>query len=164
MSRQDEPATAARPGRPWCLFRSGERHLAIGLESVAEVVEVERLVRLPTSPPRVIGLCALRREVIPVIGLNDPGPEPPAGPPGFLVLILRTGRGTWAVRINAEGTLVAEESVDDVAPAAERLGPAFLGSVRRGDTCYAVIDPEATWQDVRQSVEDWYCDRSGRDP
>ena len=132
---------------------------------MAEVVEVERLVRLPHSPPRVLGLCALRREVIPVIGLNDPGPDPSAPQPraGLLVMIFRTGRGIWAVRINPEGTIVAEEALDDPAPAAVALGPVFLGTIRRGETCYAVIDPEGTWQNVRQSVEDWYCDRMGRD-
>src|SRR5438874_1226602 len=75
----DEPEPPPQPPRAWCLFRCGRATLAVGLEAVAEVVEVERLVVLPHSPPRVLGLCALRREVIPVIGLVDPGDEP-AGP------------------------------------------------------------------------------------
>ncbi len=154
--------------RPWCLFQCGRSAYAIGLDAVAEVVEVERLVRLPHSPPRVLGLCSLRREVIPVISLNQPGDAPEAPPPmataGLLVMILRTGQGTWAVRINPEGMIVGEERLDDIAPAAIPLGPAFLGTVRRGETTYAAIHPEATWQNIRQGVEDWYCDRMGRDP
>lgn len=168
-ARDDQAAPAERPTRPWCLFRSGATGYAIGLDSVAEVVEVDRLVRLPHSPPRVLGLCSLRREVIPVIGLNDPdaAPAPPSPPPaaraGLLVMILRTGQGTWAVLINAEGTIVAEEGLDAPAPAGSHLGPVFLGTVRRGEAVYAAIDPVATWQNVRQGVEDWYCDRMGRD-
>ena len=42
-------------------------------------------------------------------------------------------------------------------------GRGFLGTVGRGEASYAAIDPEETWQDVRQDVEDWYYDRSGRD-
>ena len=163
----DENRPTERPTRPWCLFRCGDSGYAVGLESVAEVVEVGRLVRLPHSPPRVLGLCSLRRELIPVIGLNDPRPDPlaaqSAAPAGRLVLILRTGRGTWAVQINDEGTIVAEEGLDESTETPTPLGPVFMGTVRRGDSTYAVIEPEATWQNVRQSVEDWYCDQMGRD-
>src|SRR5438874_2320734 len=127
----DEIAIPERPIRPWCLFRSGPIGYAIGLESVAEVIEVERLVRLPHCPPRVLGLCVLRRELIPVIGLNEPaaGPAstPAPAPARALVLILRTARGTWAIRINSEGTVVAEESLDEPDPDARPLGTAFLG-------------------------------------
>ncbi len=63
---------------------------AVGLEAVAEVVEVERLVRLPQSPPHVLGLCALRRDVIPVVAVQRTAAEPSSR---FLVLILRTSQG-----------------------------------------------------------------------
>jgi chemotaxis protein histidine kinase CheA len=158
----DEVATPARPVRPWCLFHCGADAYAIGLESVAEVVEVERLVRLPQSPPRVLGLCALRREVIPVVSLGRPGREPASQEkPGVLVLILRTARGIWAIQINAGGTVVAEESLDDDA---RGPGGPRLGTVRRDGASYAVIDPEVTWRDVRQGVEDWYRGPSAQDP
>jgi purine-binding chemotaxis protein CheW len=157
--------TPSRPTRPWCLFQCGQAGFAIALESVAEVVEVERLVRLPHSPPRVLGLCALRREVLPVIGMSDPGaePDPAASTARVLVMILRTARGTWAVRIDPEGTAVAEESLDDPVPTGAAGGPVSFGTVSRGGASYAVIDPEATWLDVRQRAEDWYCNQMGRD-
>jgi purine-binding chemotaxis protein CheW len=163
----DDGSSPARPTQPWCLFQCGSSGYAIGLDSVAEVVEIERLVRLPNSPPGVLGLCSLRREVIPVIGLNDPGAEPasPAAPapPGLLVLILRTAKGSWGVTINPEGTIVADECLDDPEPIRAPGRPVFLGTVRRDETSYAAIDPEATWQSFRRGVEDWYDDRAGRD-
>jgi chemotaxis signal transduction protein len=161
-----ESSTANRPTRPWCLFHCGSASYAFGLESVAEAVEVECLVRLPQSPPRVLGMCTLRREVVPVIGLDRHDGElslHDAAMSKVLVLILRSARGTWAVRINAEGTVVAEEPLEETAPAGDCDGLAFLGTVRRGDAGYAIIDPETTWRNVRQSVENWYCEHPGRD-
>jgi purine-binding chemotaxis protein CheW len=129
---------------------------------VAEVVEVDRLVPLPLCPPRVLGLCSLRRKVIPVVGLGR-AEAGPAGAPGpkVLVLVLRTARGTWGARIDGEGTAVAEEPLDPDLPFEEGAGLTFLGTVRRDDLAYAVIDPEATWRDLRGGVEHWYGNPSG---
>lgn len=142
--------------RPWCLFQCGASSYALGLEAVAEVVEVERLIRLPHSPPLVLGLCALRREMIPVIGLNDAmNVEASSAGGKHSVLILRTTKGTWGLRINPEGTIVAQEGLDELETSSGVGGG--LGSLHRGETDYAIIDPETTWRSVRDRVEDWYC-------
>jgi chemotaxis signal transduction protein len=160
------PDPSIRPTRPWCLFECGRTPFAVALDAVAEVVEVERLVRLPDNPPRVLGVCTLRREVIPVIDLRDPGAAWPGADTNerLVLVILKTARGTWAIRIDTEGTAVATEALDEPArPATEGSGLVFLGSIRRAETAHAVIDPEATWQRVRTLIEDWYCERRGRD-
>jgi purine-binding chemotaxis protein CheW len=157
----ETPEPPRPPARPWCLFRCGKVPYAVGLEAVAEVVEVDRLVGLPLSPPRVLGLCALRREVIPVVGL-DRGPAGPAG--RVLVLILRGARGIWGVRIDAEGTAVAEEPLDPSVPGPDGSGATFLGTVRRDGPAHAAIDPEATWRSVREGVEQWYGSPPAREP
>jgi CheW-like domain len=159
MSTLEDLEAPPRPTRHWCLFQGSRRAYAVGLESVAEVVELERLVRLPHSPPRVLGLCTLRREVLPVIGLDrDDGasPEPTGMRP---VLILRTSRGTWAVQVAGEGTAVGEGALEGPCPPPEPRAPwlTFLGTVRRGETVYAVIDPETTWKHVREGVETHYA-------
>ena len=71
--------------------------LAVRLESVAEVIWVERLTRFPLAPPQVLGLCTLRRDVIPVVLLDDVARSLRQAPDGKLVvLVLQTspeGRG-----------------------------------------------------------------------
>jgi chemotaxis signal transduction protein len=163
------PANSARPTRrPWCLFLSGTGLYAVALDAVAEVVEVERLVGLPQSPPQVLGLCTLRREVIPVIELDrsarDRGAQGVGS--GLTVLVLKTGRGRWALHVNSQGTTVVEDDLGDPPPVSDHAdGPslAISGTVRRGDEVYSVIDPEATWKFVRQRVEDWYSNHWGRE-
>jgi purine-binding chemotaxis protein CheW len=178
VTAADELNGLTAPTRPWCLFRStgGVGAFAVGLEAVAEVVEVERLVWMPHSPPRVLGLCTLRREVVPVIGLEPADCSGAAAGPGqaprgkLLALILRTSQGPWAIRIAPEGTMVVEEPLE--APGhAPQTGPvptpafpvpALLGTVRRGETEHEVIDPERTWRNVRAGVESWYTDHWSR--
>jgi purine-binding chemotaxis protein CheW len=157
------PDLPRTPTRPWCLFRCGRAAYAVGLEAVAEVVEVERLVRLPQSPPHVLGLCALRREVIPVVALDRPEGGPAAAFGKLPVLIVRTARGQWGVRIDAEGTAVAEEPLDPAGPADDGSGAAFVGTVRRDDTSYAALDPEATWSGLRRGIDEWYGGTPVRD-
>jgi purine-binding chemotaxis protein CheW len=145
--------------RAWCLFRSEGSPFAVRLESVAEVVEVDRTVRFPLCPPRVLGLCAVRRDVVPVVRLVGHGDGQPGEARKRLnVLILRTAHGAWGVRIDKEGTFVAEATLDDpeteTPPGAGP--PAILGSIRREGTTYDVIDPELAWRDVRADIEEHY--------
>jgi purine-binding chemotaxis protein CheW len=125
---------------------------------VAEVVEPERLVDLPLRSPGVLGLCTLRREVLPVIDLEETGSEVPASasPTRRLVLVLRTSHGAWGVRIDPEGTVVAHEAPLALPPSENESGPVVVATVRRGESSHAVIDPEATWRKLRRGVEDFY--------
>lgn len=160
MQSLDGVEHPTRLTRPWCLFRCGETPYALGLESVCEVIEVERLVQMPLSPPRVLGLCNFRREVVPVVGLGSGDDDSGLGIQKQLVVILRTGQGHWALRITHEGTVVGQGFLEGPSPArqASGSGPICLGTVRHGETSYAAIDPEATWKSVRERVESWYAD------
>lgn len=165
-TRVNDPEPCSRPTRPWCFFECGRSAFAVTLDAVAEVVEVDRLVRLPASPPRVLGVCTLRREVIPVVDLRDPADEWPGAdaPARLLLVILKTARGHWAIRVEAEGTAVATEALDELPQLGTRpSGLDFVGSIQRGDRSYAVIDAESTWMSVRRVVEGWHRDHRGRD-
>ncbi|GAC1473039.1 MAG: hypothetical protein NVSMB9_21010 [Isosphaeraceae bacterium] len=152
-----EPVVSRPSTRSWCLFHCGKMAYAIDLEAVAEVVEIERLVKLPRSPSCLLGLCSLRREVIPVFALaenehNSSGiPAEPAS--RSLVLILRTLHGTWGIRIDAEGTAVVKEERREFATTSDDSVTALQGTVQKGDVLHAVIDAETTWKHMKQSVE-----------
>jgi chemotaxis signal transduction protein len=178
VTADDTSEAPTTPTRPWCLFRTGGRGrggaFAVGLESVAEVVEVERLVGMPHSPPRVLGLCPLRRELIPAISLDDPdggggpspapsNPSPHAGRGKMVMLILRSTQGAWAVRIAPEGTEIVDEPLDAVEAAGTGTGPTLLGVIRRDGAAHAVIDAEETWRNVRAGVTSWYTDHWSRE-
>lgn len=149
------------PTQLWCLFKSDSRPFAVGVEAVAEVVEADKLVRLSLCPPEILGLCTVRRDIVPVLSLTPgPGAELHAGSDTDrrnIVLILHSEHGAWGIRIDREGTVVAEGVLDPAAGAqAGPTGPAIAGTLRRGDQSHAVIDPARTWRNVRENVEAWY--------
>jgi chemotaxis signal transduction protein len=148
----------ATSARPWCLFKSDSRPFAVGLDAVAEVVEADRLVRLSLCPPQVLGLCTVRRDIVPVLSLTPPAAGGEREPEGkTIVLILRSDEGVWGIRADREGTAVADgrfEPAGSLADDAE--GAAIVGTLKRGDHAHAVIDPGQTWRNVREHVEAWY--------
>jgi chemotaxis signal transduction protein len=151
----------------WCLVRIDGRPFAVALQAVAEIVEAEELVGLALCSPRMLGLCPYRRDLLPVLALSEAPaatPVPAEGRP--MVMILRGEQGTWGIRIDRGGTIVAEGPLDDRGAAAVGLGSGgavVIGSITRGDTTHAAIDAEATWRNLRDAIERWYQGDRGRD-
>ena len=57
------------PDREYFCFRAGDLHLAIASEHVLEVVRSGPLTPLPRVPAFILGVCAHRGEVLPVLDL-----------------------------------------------------------------------------------------------
>ncbi|HEV3120394.1 MAG TPA: chemotaxis protein CheW, partial [Isosphaeraceae bacterium] len=86
--------------RPWCLFQSAHSAYAVRLESVVEIFQIDELAQLPLSPPCLKGLCALRRELIPVIAalpMREQQEVHPLNEPKRTVLAMRSSRGTFGI-------------------------------------------------------------------
>jgi len=142
----------------WCLFRCMNRPYAVPLECVSEVVAVDRLIDLPLGPPELIGLCTIRREVIPVIALVDGHPAEVQHADGMnAVLVLQAAQGIWGVAINRVGVSIVEETPGEGD--SDSLSEEAVGSsvgIRKGDTFYTIIYPEKAWASARASAERWY--------
>jgi chemotaxis signal transduction protein len=162
----------------FCLFRGEVGPMAVSVESVAEVLEVNTLVRLAWSPPGVLGLCPYHREVVPVVSLDSPprgvraGPAPgtdpaagpaPAGdepgsdgPTGCVVLFLRTEHGVWGIRVESQNTIMSRERPESLPPQRNGDGPVLIGTIRHAGTSYGILDAESTWRGLRSAVASWY--------
>lgn len=156
--------SGARTRWAWCLFQSGARPYAVRLDAVAEIVDADGLVRLPMSPPRVLGLFTLRRDVVPVLRMTEGQDEDSGGPDTRLVvLILRTEGGVWGIRVDRGTTVGVEETlIDPDAPPSAEDGPEGPRTIVRGGTTFAVVDPESAWREVRATIEGWYGSHRGR--
>jgi chemotaxis signal transduction protein len=147
------------------------------MQFVAEVIETDKLVRLAWSPPRVVGLCSYRQEVIPVVALGalacDGRVELPAGgkqagtrrvswapagidqPTRFVVLIVKTEHGIWGIRVGSENVIMSQQPVDQDVRRMNADGPVFVGTVQHEGSCYEILDAEATWHGLRSAVGRW---------
>jgi chemotaxis signal transduction protein len=162
----------------FCLFRGDAGPMAVPAESVAEVLDVDRLVRLAWSPPQVAGLCPYHREVVPVVrlapsphrGRTNPAsrPDPAAGaePSGEaqdvedrarrVILILRTGQGAWGIRSDAAWTIMSRECPEHHPPHTDGDGPVLVGTILHAGVSYGVLDTEATWHGLRSAIGRWH--------
>ena len=165
MSTSLTEPTDTAPLEPFCLFRCASTPLAIRLESVVEVLEVDAMVRLPRTPPVILGICILRREVIPIVTFQAIDKHRPQwASTSALVLMLRGDRGAWALKIDATGTTVATDRVEP-EPLEHMAGTCLVqrGWLSREETRHAVIDYDSTWRHLRQDVEAAYSRTWGRE-
>jgi chemotaxis signal transduction protein len=162
----------------FCLFRGDAGTMAVPAESVAEVLELDRLVRLAWSPPQVAGLCPFRREVIPVVRLTSPSLGAGGDSPGArktptvadplaetrhdpdharsILLILKAARGAWGVRCDSAWTIMSRECPEYHPPRPDEDGPVLVGTILREGIHYGVLDTEATWHGLRSAIGRWY--------
>jgi chemotaxis signal transduction protein len=175
--RSTTTRTIIEPKQWFCLFRADAGPMAISVDYVAEVLETDTLVRLAWSPPQVVGVCSYHRDVVPVVKLGplprDDGDELLSGQDQTVVidtagemagidertrcvvLILKTEHGAWGIRIDSESTIMSQESPECHSPRTYANGPVLIGIVRLAETCYGILDAEATWRGIRSAVGRW---------
>jgi chemotaxis signal transduction protein len=177
---------AYEPKRWFCFFRVDAEPMAVSVESVAGVLETDRLVRLPWSPPQVVGLCSYHREAVPVVTLGSledkaaddrrkaQGTETALhstetthidlGRSRWTVLVLRTDQGAWGISVKAGSAVMSQESPEHFAPRTDDRGGVLVGTVRFAGTSHGILDAEATWCGLRCAVVRWCGLLSGLEP
>lgn len=149
----------------FCLVRCESRPLAVAVENVAEVLELDSLVRISLCPSVIAGLCPYHRQVVPVAALpGDSSPWMPEAPESRpsgkadrqSVLILQTEQGVWGLKIDQGGTIIAAASPSRHEPVKGDDGTVTVGVVRHGGTDHALLDAAATWRGLRDLVVNGY--------
>jgi hypothetical protein len=74
--------------------------------------------------------------------------------------------GVWGIRVDRGTTVGVEEThIDPDGPRRGERAGGDRGTIVRGGTTFAVVDPESAWREVRATIEGWYgsdCGRSWR--
>ena len=149
----------------FCLFISDSLPCGVPVANLAEIVEVDALVRISLCPDRVVGLCPYHRQVVPVVTLGTRGVRSEASPvdsrtkgkaPREAVLILQTENGLWGVLIDREGTVITSERPNACEPRMLHDGIVTVGTIHHGKEDHAVLDAESTWRGLREVVTNWF--------
>ncbi len=141
------------PPSAWCSFSTLGKTFTVRLESVCQVVQVDRLIRLPLSPPRLLGLCKLGRDVIPVF-VPLATPIELSSSPGQMhrVLVLRAAKGQWGFLVDPGGVHIREDLTQQTNPDGSANPVATIPS----DSDSLLLDPEATWQELKSLIHSWF--------
>ncbi|MFO0956210.1 MAG: chemotaxis protein CheW [Isosphaeraceae bacterium] len=138
---------------PLCLFTRGSRGFGIPIGAVGGVIEPESLVPMPFSPPRLVGLCPHRRQVLPVFRLDEAAPTPA----GSVVILIRSDQGLWGIQADRDGIAVV---INPSRGEGSTRAPGGIATARHDGRTFDVIDPEACWTALRGEVQDHYHDRA----
>lgn len=138
----------------------------MAVNDVAEIVEIEALVRMALCPPQVVGLCPYHREIVPVVVLTNGFSPTAAGTverrrsdrrARRVVLILRSNQDSWGIEVDREGTSITTHRPSRHEPKAGRDGVVTVGFIHHSEKDHALIDAEATWRGLRDAVVGWYA-------
>jgi chemotaxis signal transduction protein len=150
----------------FCLFHCESLPFAVAIEDVAEIVEMDVLVRISLCPPRIAGLCPYHRQVVPVVALGKdscrtepPTPEKRISGKGSrkAVLILQTDEGIWGIHIDRNGTVITPVRPSRHEPRSGEDGIVTVGLIPHGEADHALLDAGSTWRGLRELVVNWYA-------
>ncbi len=149
----------------YCLFRCESLPLAVAVANVAEIAEIDALVRISLCPPRIVGLCAYHRQVVPVVKLGkDPSPAAPSAveQPGQVqglkeaVLIMQNPQGMWGILIDRQGSSLTSQQPLRHDRREDIEGLVTEGRIEHQGVSHALLDAESTWRGLRGMVVNWY--------
>lgn len=130
--------------RQLVLFRVGETHYGIDIESVDEILPLLPVTATPGAPGGVLGLADVRKRVVPVFDLHWRFGLPKPEPTGDTRLILvDSGEGPVAMLVDEveEVLTVAREDFQSVLPPGDRSSLSYLsGVIRKNDRLTLWID------------------------
>jgi len=72
-----------------CLFSIGEDLYAIPVEMLTEIIVLQKIFPIPTTPPHVLGVINLRGNIIPIVDIRPALELPFRGTPGQIAIIKR---------------------------------------------------------------------------
>ena len=120
----------------------GAQTIAIDAKQVEGVIDVVSIVPVPFSAPHILGLAAIRSQVLTVIDCSCAlGHRPSTAAGRALVMIVDGHR--YALRVDAVDDVVAAEigDITMLAPMAPAWARAAIGCVDLGDRFAVLVDP-----------------------
>ena len=149
----------------FCLVSCQTKPLAVAVENVAEVLELDSFVRISLCPPAIAGLCPYHGQVVPVAALSGDLAPPTEKVPQSRgsgkavresVLILQTEQGLWGLRVDRGGTIVIAARPSRHEPVMDADGSVTVGLIRHAGSDHALLDAAATWRALREMVVHGY--------
>lgn len=129
------------------IFKIGGEPFGLRLGSVAEIIRMPALSRMPLVPPSLLGLANLRGIVMPVISLRQLLQLPEAAADGLTRVIVMRGDAPVGFVVDRIDRMLAlpEDQLDHDDAGAGTIDPAVLDGVIKGaegETPTKILDPQ----------------------
>jgi purine-binding chemotaxis protein CheW len=111
-----------------CLFSIGEDLYAIPVEMLTEIIALQKIFPVPTTPPHVLGVINLRGNIVPIVDIRPVLELPFQGTLGQIAILKRGSLNIGIIVDNVyEVVAVPESSIRDL--------PADTGTQADKDRC-----------------------------
>ena len=139
----------------YCIFRADEAEYAVSAELVREVADLVPIVPVPEAPPVLVGMCHLRTEFIPVLGVN---PLIGAGESRLrdaaYLLVFQSDESPWALLIQRALSLeVLEVGYADTETEWDNVSRMTLGTATFRDDVVRVLDAARMYRIAAEVLE-----------
>ncbi|QDT07169.1 CheW-like domain protein [Rubripirellula lacrimiformis] len=146
-----------------CVFRSGASWFSVPAVAVREIAIMPDLVRVPSCPSSLDGICHLRSEFIPVVSIHSllehHEDDDTTGHEKLVVLPCGSGLGSWALRIAEAASLVSLETLGtSECPTTAASQTSIVATAMYRDQIVLVLDPNSLYREVRIALEDFWND------
>jgi len=138
-----------------CLFSIGENLYAIPVEMLTEIIVLQKIFPVPTTPPHVLGVINLRGNIVPIVDIRPALELPVQGTPGQIAIIKRGSLNIGIIVDNVyEVVAVSESSIldlpSDTGTQAGKDSNRFLkGAIQRESGVAALLDIVQIFEEIK---------------
>lgn len=134
---------AGEAERPMLLFRVGSELFAFDLAVSEEAMEWPALERMPEMPAGLLGVFALRGQLVPVYTPERALSVTRTGTPGVVVVARARGRRVALAVDDVEDVIMVDPMKMLQPPVPDAANGTLLGVVRRGEELVSIVDAAA---------------------
>jgi len=100
-----------------CLFNIGEDNYAIPVDLLTEIITLQKIFPVPTTPSHVLGVINLRGNIVPIVDIRPAFSLPQLTTPGQIAIV-KYGTMTLGIVVDnvSEVVGVPESSVQEIPP------------------------------------------------
>jgi len=138
-----------------CFFCIGEDLYAIPVEMLTEIILLQKIFPVPTTPPHVLGVINLRGNIVPIVDIRPALALPAQGTPGQIAIVKHSSLNLGIVVDNVyEVVGVPESSILALDSGAEsqdgRNGSRFLkGSIQWKAGVAMLLDVTQIFEEIK---------------
>ena len=138
-----------------CLFGIGEDLYAVPVEMLTEIIILQKIFPVPTTPPHILGVINLRGSIVPIVDIRPALELPFQGSPSQIAIIKHGSLNVGIIVDNVyEVVAVPERSIVDLpsdsgTEVVKNRNRFFKGAIQRASGVAALLDIVQIFEEIK---------------